>query len=81
MNALPVDPYLSPKSFIESIPAIPAAAVVLILAIFVVRFSVDIGFISFCMKTSRNEKADIKSLFDSFQFLFKVIWLGLLRLI
>ena len=80
MQALPVNPYMSPETLMAALPVIRPGAVVLILLILVVRFFIDIGFLSYCLKISRNEKAEIKSLFDGFAFLFKVLWLEVLRL-
>ena len=80
MQALPVNPYMSPETLLAALPVIRPGAVVLMLLIQVVRFYIDIGFLSYCLKISRNEKADVKSLFDGFAFLVKVLWVELLRL-
>ena len=73
-------PYLSMDTLTAAIPAIRPAAVVLIVLILGARFYVDVGFMSYCLKISRDDKAEYKSLFDAFSFTFKVFQLELLRL-
>lgn len=58
---------------------IPPIAGLLMLSLFIVGFFIEIGFMGYCLKLSRNEEADIKTLFDSFAFFFKIIWLGILQ--
>lgn len=81
LQALPVNPYMSPDTLMEALPVPRPEAVLLILLIVAVRFCIDIGFLSYCLKISRNEKGELKSLFDGFAFIFKVLWLEIVRLV
>ena len=81
MQVIPVDPYLSMDSLLSAVPAIRPTAVILILAIVAIRYVIDVGFLSYCLKISRDIKGDVKSLFDSFAFFLKVLWLLILRAI
>ncbi len=81
MQIMPVNPYLSLDTLLSAVPVIRPEAVILILLIVVVRFSIDVGFMSYCLKISRDEKAELKSLFDSFAFFFKVIWLEIIQIV
>ena len=81
MQAIPVNPNLSAEELLSAFPAIRPEAGLLMFLILALRFLIGIGFLSYCLKISRDENADIKSLFDAFSFFLKVIWLEILRLI
>ena len=78
MQIMPVNPYVSLDNLFSAVPVIRPAAAVLIVVIAAVRYAIDVGFMSYCLKISRDDKGDIKSLFDSFAFFFKVLWLRIL---
>ncbi len=71
---------MSSETLLTALPVPRPEAVLLILLILAVRFCIDIGFLSYCLKISRSIKAEVKSLFDGFAFIFKVLWLEILRL-
>lgn len=70
---------VSPADIEAMIKPTPPVAGILMLSLFIVGFCIDIGFMGYCLKISRNEEADIRTVFDSFAIFFKVLWLGILQ--
>jgi uncharacterized membrane protein len=60
---------------------IPPLGGVLAAILFLFRIVISIGFIGYCLKISRNEKVEIRDLFDGFTLFFKIIRLEILRVV
>lgn len=76
-----VSPYPSYEEVSAIMPSIPMAAVVLILAMLLLRLVLGVGFKSYCLKVSRNEEASTMAIFDSFGLFTKIIRLRLLQIL
>lgn len=75
----PVNPYPSYTELAAMIEPIQLTAFLLIVAILILKSVLDVGFMSYCLKLSRNIQTEIKTLFDGFDFLLKIIWLEILK--
>jgi len=51
---------------------------VLYIVISIVTGVMQAGFMSYCLKVSRNHETDMRDIFDGFSFFFKVVWLNIL---
>ncbi|SHI16907.1 Protein of unknown function [Sporobacter termitidis DSM 10068] len=63
------------------LPSLPLAAGILILAILAVKLVLDVGYMGYCLKISRNEEAESGTIFDGFGLFLKIIWLEILQLV
>jgi hypothetical protein len=62
------------------LPAVPPAAGILIPAILIVKLVIDVGYMGYCLRISRNEEVDSKAIFDSFALVLKIILLEILQI-
>lgn len=78
-HVFPLNPYPTYEELTAFFPPIPPMAGVLLLVILLTRHVLDVGFMGYCLKISRNETTDIKSLFDGFSLISKIIVLEILQ--
>jgi uncharacterized membrane protein len=64
-----------------AIPALTPIAGLLMLTVLMSNFVLDIGFMGYCLKLTRNEEAGIRVIFDAFVLFIKIIWLNILQLV
>ena len=62
-------------------PPLSPVALLLILAILIVRLLIDVGYMNYCLKLSRNEEAESRVIFNGFEIFLKILGLELLRLL
>lgn len=77
---IPINPYPEYNDVAAMLPKFSAIAFILILSVFMAKLIIDVGFMRYCLKISRNEEADIKVLFDGSALYLKIVFLKLLHI-
>jgi uncharacterized membrane protein len=80
-NLLSVNPYPTQAELAAALPAVPAAALALIAAVMLVRLMLNVGYMAYCLKASRGEDADTRTVFEGFTMFFRILRLEILRLL
>lgn len=81
LNTLSVNPYPTLDELAAVLPPLQPMAVVLIISILIVKRLMAVGYMAYCLKVSRSEEADTRTVFDSFTMFFKILRLDILRFV
>lgn len=75
---LPVNPYPTYEEVEAAIPSVTPMAGILITTILLSKLVTDVGYMGYCLKITRHQETNIKTIFESFTLFLRIIWLKIL---